>query len=145
MNPALPVTPAFLPYSTLHYMLEDILYLFKQAMFRFGWRHYPDIMATRNWSILESGSIVDFMQVMATNAHFKMRINFCEKEFGSLRLLLNAHAHGIGDFDVDQVVALLDDACVDARAFRLFRVLPRLRQYQEHLQEYKQRIGLKTS
>ncbi|KAF2831718.1 hypothetical protein CC86DRAFT_378505 [Ophiobolus disseminans] len=133
-------TPVFVRYNTLHYILKDILYQFKGAMFMFGRRAFPDIMESKNWNDPESIPVVAFVRLIKTNPEFQERVDFCLEDFRSLGMLRNAHAHEMSDFDVDQTIALLDDAHIAARALQMFHFLSKLHRYQTLLQDFKVKV-----
>jgi len=128
------------PYSLLHYILEDILYLLKFAMFRFGGRHFRGVMTGKAWSSPESISVVEFVGVLSYNPDFKDRVEFCQDEFRSISLLRNAHADESSDFTVKQTIALLTDVAVVTRALQLLQIGPQLQRYQKLLEDFERKI-----
>ena len=125
------------PYSMLHYVLQDVLYAFKQAMLFFGRREFHDIMRNYNWDSVESVSIKSFMHVMSTDPDIRERMSFAKDEFESLRLLRNAHAHEISDFDVNHTVGLLDDLYIVAIALDMPHLKVTFDKYKDLLKEYE--------
>ncbi|KAH7068536.1 hypothetical protein FB567DRAFT_541252 [Paraphoma chrysanthemicola] len=110
--------PPTLPHSILHYILQDFVYLFKGALFTFGQRAFPGVMSKCGWNSVERVSIMGFVEIMRTNEDMSERISVSENQFESLRLLRNAHAHEISDFDATHILALLDDLYDIAETFR---------------------------
>ncbi|CAO2656535.1 Nn.00g053380.m01.CDS01 [Neocucurbitaria sp. VM-36] len=125
----LPLEPLYAPYNVHHYVLGNILDQFKEAMYKFGWREFPEIMGSRGWNSPESIPVVEFMPVMTEDLDIGARYKFFAKEFNSLRYIRNAHAHSLGSLTLKKTRALLGDMRTVARALCFFEMVPLINQY----------------
>jgi len=91
-DPQLASIDASLPYEILHYVFEDALYQLKLAMFYYGRREFPQVMADNKWHSPENVSIMDFILNLRQDPDVKRRLDFCADEVRYVKDM-----HGLGE------------------------------------------------
>ncbi|KAJ4371999.1 hypothetical protein N0V83_003772 [Neocucurbitaria cava] len=138
-NKLIPLEPLYAPYNVHHYVLGNIVDQFKEAMYKFGRREFPVIMESRGWTSAESVPVAEFMLVLRRRAdtHIRDRYNFFEKEFTSLRLVRNAHAHSSDSMTIQDTRTSLADMRIAAEALRFPEMVPKINQYLKLLESFE--------
>ncbi|KAH7357365.1 hypothetical protein BKA66DRAFT_445743 [Pyrenochaeta sp. MPI-SDFR-AT-0127] len=133
--------PLFVPYNVHHYVLGNILYHIKEAMFKFGRREFPLELESQNWTRPENIAVTEFMAIMARHPLIAELYTFYAHEFQSLRIMRNSYAHSSTDITLDETCTLLADMRVIARVLAFTDIIPPIKQYEKLLASFKQKYN----
>ncbi|KAH7379138.1 hypothetical protein DE146DRAFT_304672 [Phaeosphaeria sp. MPI-PUGE-AT-0046c] len=128
------------PFRVVHYILGQVLYEVQREMFAKGQHQFETQLQRSLWHSVESIPILDFVKVMKTYSRNWKLFDFCEQEVMALRVLRNAHAHQVCDFDVRQLRGLISSICIVLKAISPASENWLLHNYRKRLMEYEQRV-----
>ncbi|RAR06506.1 hypothetical protein DDE82_003327 [Stemphylium lycopersici] len=127
-----------LPHRVQHYVLGDLHESFKRAFWILGQRVFPQLIKETGWTDPESLSLAEFETLMYRSLDMRLIHETHRRQFQSLRLIRNAHAHASSEVDVDRLIEFLTDAKDIAYSISKSGLERHVEKYMRLLQSFKQ-------